>query len=80
MAKSPELLTVLLERGANLNVTDSKGNTLMHTAESPELMAVLLSRNLDPNATNKVRPDHKFNKLGLSSWFVLLSTRSLRTF
>ena len=63
MVKSPELLTMLLEHGANLNVTDSKGNTLMHTAESPELMAVLLSRNLDPNATNKVRPDHNFNKL-----------------
>ena len=57
MAKSTELFMALLEHGANLNVTDEQGNTLMHTADSPELIDALLSRDLDPNAVNKVRPN-----------------------
>ena len=55
MAKSPELLMALFDRGASPNAADTEGNTLLHTTDSPELMAALLTRGGDPNVTNKVR-------------------------
>ena len=57
-AESLELSMALLERGANPNATNKKGNTLMHTTKWPELMTALLSRNLDPNAAGCVLGPH----------------------
>ena len=54
MAKSPELLMALFDRGASPNAADKEGNTLLHTTDSPELMAALLTCGGDPNVTNKV--------------------------
>ena len=53
-----KLLMVVLKRGANPDMADKEGNTLMHTAESPELMAALLTRGGDPNLTNQVDQPH----------------------
>ena len=54
MAKSPELLMALFDRGASPNAADTEGNTLLHTTDSPGLMAALLTRGGDPNVTNQV--------------------------
>ena len=44
----------LLAKGANPNVVDKRGNTLLHTIENPEMLKALLSYGAEPNVINKV--------------------------
>ena len=55
--KPPELSIALLESGADPNVQDSDGNTLLHLCESSEVMAALLKHMANPNSTNNVSRD-----------------------
>lgn len=52
-----ECATILLEHGANPDVTDSRGNTALHYAvlsENTSIAAKLLAHNANMEAKNKV--------------------------
>jgi len=56
-SKSPEIVTLLLEKGAEIEARDERGMTpLMHAARSsktPEIVTLLLGKGADPLAKDR---------------------------
>ena len=48
------MVALLLDGGANPDVADKEGNTLLHAAKSAKLVSILLQRGLGPNMANQV--------------------------
>jgi ankyrin repeat protein len=50
-----EVVQLLLEKNADVNIANKSGQTPLHVAQTPEIANALLDADCDVYATNKVR-------------------------
>lgn len=67
-AKSADVAKMLWEKGAELNVQDIFGKTLLHLSDNKKLTRFLLDQKLDPNQTDNKRRTPLFGSAGLNQW------------
>ncbi|OLY85569.1 Ankyrin repeat-containing protein [Smittium mucronatum] len=65
--KNPEIVEYLLEKGANVAITDNDGDTPLHTCEDIECALLLLKAGADPKVQNKSGINKKRMDLAIES-------------
>ena len=53
LSKSQEITSLLIEHGANINILDNDGNTVLHETRDRKLILLAIKEGINVNAKNK---------------------------